>query len=332
MACASLVAVVLTVVTGDTGYGLDAAPTVARMVLGWRFDVVFGTVALVLAALYLLGVRRVRRRGRAWPVGRVVAWLAGCLTLLIATSSGIGAYAPAMFSVHLGSHLLLSVVAPALLVLGGPISLALRALPAAREAPSGPRGWLVALVRSPACRLLTHPAVAFVLLVGPFYLLYVGGMFGALVGYRWAHLAMHSVFLVAGYLFFWPVVGVDPAPRRLPPAGRVGVMFALVPCFGFLAVVLANTGTVIGESFYRSLDLPWGADLIADQRLGGSLVWALGEMPALVLLVATAVGWARSDDRDAVRADRRADATGEGDLAAYNAMLAEFGNRSRTPD
>ena len=65
-------------------------PTLARLLFDWRFNLLFGTAALVLAAAYLLGVRRLRRRGDAWPVGRTVAWLAGCAGLLVATSSGLG--------------------------------------------------------------------------------------------------------------------------------------------------------------------------------------------------------------------------------------------------
>src|SRR5690625_518441 len=109
------------------GYDFDGPPTVARILFDWRFDVLFGTAALVLVGLYLAGVLRLRRRGDAWPAGRTVAWLLGCATLLIATSSGTGRYMPAMFSMHMIVHMLLSMLVPILLVLGGPTTLALRA-------------------------------------------------------------------------------------------------------------------------------------------------------------------------------------------------------------
>ena len=105
------------------------------------------------------------------------------------------------------------------------------------------------------------------------------------------------------------------------------MMFALLPCFGFLAVALMNTRTVIGESFYRPLNLPWVGDLLADQRFSGNVVWALGELPALVLLIVTAVQWARADERDATRGDRRTRAGDDADLAAYNAMLTRLNQR-----
>ena len=116
------------------GYDLAGPPTLARLLFDWRFDLIFGVAAVVLAVVYLLGVRRLRRRGDAWSNGRTLAWLLGCLVLLVGTSAGVGRYAPAMFSVHMGAHMALSMLAPILLVLGGPITLGI-AGPAAR----GPR-------------------------------------------------------------------------------------------------------------------------------------------------------------------------------------------------
>jgi cytochrome c oxidase assembly factor CtaG/putative copper export protein len=311
------------------GYDLAGPPTLARLVLDWRFDLVYGAGALVAAALYLLGVRRLRLRGDRWPVGRTVAWLSGCVVVLVATSSGVGRYAPAMFSMHMVSHMLLSMLAPALLVLGGAMTLALRALPVSRGAP-GPREWLLVLVRSPVARVLTHPVVALVLFVGSFYGLYFSGLFDAALSEHWAHLAMNAHFLLVGYIFYWPVIGIDPAPRRLPPLGRLGLVFVSLPFHAFFGITLMSSQTVIGGDFYRALaqGLAWAPDLLADQRLGGGLAWASGELPLLVVLLALLVQWARTEERAGRRADRRADTDGDAELAAYNAMLRELAGRS----
>ncbi|WP_167176247.1 cytochrome c oxidase assembly protein [Saccharomonospora amisosensis] len=304
------------------GYDLHGPPTFVRLLTDWRFDLVYGTAAIVLAVLYLAGVRRLRSRGDSWPAGRTAAWLAGNALLLLATSSGIGRYAPAMFSVHMVNHMLLSMFVPVLLVLGGPVTLALRALPAAgRDAPPGPREWLLAAVHSPLARVLTNPIVALFLFVGSFYGLYYSGLFDTALNYHWAHLAMNAHFLLAGYVFFWPAIGVDPAPRRLPPLGKLGLVFAAIPFHAFFGVTLMNMQTVIGETFYRGLDLPWVGDLLADQQLGGGITWASGELPVVIVMVALLMQWARADEREARRRDRREDATGGQDLAAYNAML-----------
>jgi putative copper resistance protein D len=294
----------------------------------WRFDLIFGTAAIVFAALYLAGVRRLRRRGDRWPPGRTAAWLLGCMALLFVTSSGVGRYMPAMFSMHMVAHMLLSMLVPILLVLGGPVGLALRALPAAgRGDPPAMREWLLAALHSRLSRLLTNPVVATALFVAGFYGLYLGGLFDAAVGSHMGHVVMNVHFLVSGYLFYWVVIGVDPTPRPIPPLAKVAVVFATLPLHAFFGVVLMGMPTVLGESFYRSLHLSWHTDLLGDQRLGGGIAWAAGEIPLVVVMIALLVQWSRGDRRTARRLDRAADRDDDAELAAYNAMLAELARR-----
>lgn len=315
----------------EIGYDLAGPPTLARILFDWRFDLVFGTAAIVFAVVYVAAVIKLRRRGDTWPIGRTVAWLLGCLVLLFATSSGVGRYMPAMFSMHMAAHMLLSMLAPILLVLGAPVTLALRALPAAgRDDPPGPREWLLAALHSRVSRVLTNPFVATFLFVGGFYGLYFGGIFDAAVDSHPAHLAMNLHFLLTGYLFYWVVIGVDPTPRPIPPLGKVGMVFASLPFHAFFGVVLMSTNTVLGEPFYKSLQLYWHNDLLGDQRLGGGIAWAAGELPLVIVMAALLIQWRRSDERTAKRLDRAADRDDEADLAAYNRMLAELARREES--
>src|SRR6202012_5899754 len=262
--------------------------------------------------------------------GRILAWLLGCLALLFVTSSGVGRYMPAMFSMHMAAHMGLSMLVPILLVLGAPVSLALRALPAAgRGAPPGPREWLLAALHSPASRVLTNPIEAPVRLVAGFYGLYFGSIFDDAVGSHAGHLAMNMHFLVSGYLFYWVVIGVDPTPRPIPPLAKVGVVFASLPLHAFFAIIPMMMGKVLGESFYRSLHLSWHTDLLGDQRLGGGMAWAAGEIPLAVVMIALLIQWSRSDRRTARRLDRAAYRDDDAELAAYNAMLSELPRRDR---
>jgi putative copper resistance protein D len=168
------------------------------------------------------------------------------------------------------------------------------------------------------------------LFVGSYYALYLSDLFGWAVWYHSAHTVMRLHFLIVGFLFFWPLIGVDPAPRRLPPVVRLGVLFLSVPFHAFFGVALMNANTPIAEEFYRTLALPWVPDLLADQRLGGGLAWAAGEIPLLIVLVALLVQWARADERSARRADRKADADGDAELNAYNAMLRQLADSDRS--
>jgi cytochrome c oxidase assembly factor CtaG/putative copper export protein len=310
------------------GYTLAGPPTPARMLFDWRFDLLFGSAAIVFAALYVAGVLRLHRRGDRWPPGRTMSWLLGCAALLFVTSSGTGRYMPAMFSMHMAAHMLLSMLVPILLVLGAPVSLALRALPiAGRGAPPGMREWLLAALHSRLSRFLTNPIVATVLFVGGFYGLYLSGIFGAAVGSHFGHVAMNVHFLLSGYLFYWVVIGVDPTPRPIPPLAKVAVVIASLPLHAFFGVVLMGTSEVLGGRFYRSLQLSWHTDLLGDQRLGGAIAWAAGEIPLVIVMIALLVQWTRSDERAARRLDRAAERNNDADLAAYNAMLAELARR-----
>lgn len=310
------------------GYHLAGPFTSARVLFDWRFDLIFGTTAVVLAAVYLSAVLRLRRRGDSWPCGRTLSWLLGCLALLFATSSGVGRYMPAMFSVHMAAHMLLSMLVPVLLVLGAPVSLALRALPTAgRGEPPGMREWLLAALHSRVSRVLTNPVVATALFIAGFYGLYLGGIFDAAVGSHAGHVAMNVHFLVSGYLFYWVVIGVDPTPRPIPPLAKLAVVFASLPLHAFFGVVLMGTRKVLGETFYRSLHLSWHTDLLADQRLGGGIAWAAGEIPLVIVMIALLVQWTRSDQRTAKRLDRAAERDDDAELAAYNALLAELARR-----
>ncbi|WP_132993721.1 cytochrome c oxidase assembly protein [Gordonia zhaorongruii] len=304
------------------GYDLDGAPTLAKILFEWRFDLIFGTAAVIAAIVYLRGVLRLRKRGDSWPVGRTAAWLLGCLALLFATSSGMGKYAPAMFSVHMMGHMMLSMLVPVLLVLGGPLTLALRAIPpAGRGNPDGPREWILLALHSKFSRVATHPLIVITIFVGSFYVLYLGGLFDVVVENHSAHLLMNLHFLVSGYLFYWLVIGIDPAPRQLNPVAKLGIVWGALPFHAFFGVALMMTSGVIAEQYYRSLQHPWAFDLASDQRTGGGIAWATGEFPLVLVMLALLIQWRRQDEKVARRFDRREERDEDAELERYNAML-----------
>jgi len=310
------------------GYTLPGPPSVSRILSVWRFDPFIGVGAVVLAVVYTLGFLRLRRRGDGWPIGRLVAWLAGCLAMLVTSSSGVKAYGSAMFSVHMAEHMTMNMFIPVLLVLGGPVTLALRACKPAGEGESpGPREWILWLVHSRVTAVSSHPVTAFVLFVASLYAVYFTPLFATLVRYHWGHELMSVHFLLVGYLFFWGIIGIDPGPRRLPFLGRLGLLFAVMPFHAFFGIATMTTTSIIGGQFYRSLAWPWVPSLEADQHLGGALAWGSSELPLLLVVVALVAQWAREDRRAASRSDRHADSSygdGDGELDAYNAMLREL--------
>lgn len=312
------------------GFDIVHPPTALRLLTFWRFDIVLGSAATAGIVLYAWGVLRLRRRGDTWSPLRTLSWVLGCLTLLAATSSGVGAYGYAMFSLHMITHMTLNMVVPVLLVLGAPMTLLLRAArPAGRGELRGPREAVLAILHSRPSALLAHPGFSIPVFVVTLYGLYFTSLFEDLIGYHWGHLLMNAHFLIVGYLFYWAIAGVDPGPRRLPHPGRLGMLFAIMPFHAFFGVVVMSTATVIGARFYTNLQLPWEIDLLADQHRGGGIAWVSGEVPVLLVVGALLTQWIAQDRRTAVRTDRRDDTYGDSDLAAYNAMLAELARSRR---
>ena len=310
------------------GFDLAGPPTLGRILFDWRFDWILGTAAIALATLYLVGVRRLRRRGDRWPTGRVVAWLLGCAAILFATSSGLGRYAQSQFSIHMIAHMTLGMVAPILLVLGGPTTLALRALPAARDGVPGAREAIVALTGGRPARILTHPLIVLPLFIGSFYAIYFTGLFEAMMGSHLGHVLMGLHFLTVGYLYYWVIIGIDPAPRRLSPMVKLALLLAAIPFHAFFGLALMNSRSALAVDYYRSLDLPWLPDLVNDQHLGGGIAWGATELPMLIVLIALLAQWSRTEDRQTRRDDRRKDADGDVELDDYNEMLAGLQRRS----
>jgi cytochrome c oxidase assembly factor CtaG len=313
------------------GYPLPEPPSVLRLLTLWRFDTFIGIAALALAVAYVWGVVRLRRRGDNWPSGRLVAWVFGCLVLVFTSSSGVKAYGSAMFSVHMAEHMTLNMFVPVLLVLGGPVTLALRALTPARDGqPPGPREWLQWLLHSKMVAYLAHPVTAFVLFVASLYVVYFTPLFNTLGRYHWGHELMSLHFLLVGYLFFWGIIGIDTGPRKLPFLGRLGLLFAVMPFHAFFGIATMAMTAIIGGRFYREVGLPWLSSLAGDQHLGGAIAWGSSELPVVLVVIALVTQWARADRRSATRSDRHADSGyGDDELDAYNAMLRELSRNRR---
>lgn len=312
------------------GFDLPDAPDVTVLFTHWRLNILFFVLAVVGITVYTVALVVATRRGVRWPIGRTVAWMLGWITVVVGTSSGFGAYSGADFGVHMIVHMSLNMLAPLLLALGGVVTLLLRAS-TPRPAPQAPglHEWIVSAMHWPLLRLLTNPLIVFVLFIGSYYALYLTGIFGELMPFHFAHQAMNLHYLIVGYLYYWTVIGVDRTPRPLPPMGRLGLVLAAMPFHAFFGVVLMTTTTPIAENFYLTLGAPWATDLLASQYLGGGVAWAGGELPLLIVVVALGIQWARQDQREATRVDRRIDTGLDDEFEAYNRMLQQLSDRDR---
>jgi cytochrome c oxidase assembly factor CtaG/putative copper export protein len=300
--------------------------TAMRWLTAWRPDLFVLLCVALAAGLYINGIVRLHRARVHWPPGRTISWLLGLAFLTYAMCGAPMFYATAMFSAHMVMHMMLTMLVPIVLALGAPITLALRAIPARPHGSPdrGVREWILILLHSRAARAITNPIFAFTLYVGTLYAFYFSPMFTYAMGSHTAHMLMHLHFLLVGTLYFWPIIGIDPMPRKLPYIGRIALLFASMPFHAFFGVEVMGSDTIIGGAWFRRLNIPW-VNLASDQRLGGGIAWSFSEAPSLVLIIVIAIGWWRSDTRDARRFDRSEDRTGDAQLAAYNDWLASLG-------
>jgi|UniRef100_UPI004049B65E cytochrome c oxidase assembly factor CtaG/putative copper export protein len=316
------------------GIATPPPPNLWRLISLYDPDALMIGVLVTAVALYIRGVIILTRRGDKWPVGRTVAFALGISAIDYATSGGLGVYAKFSFEYHMIAHMLLGMVAPIGIVLGAPITLALRTLPQGRTSEErGVRGTLIALLHSKPAAVFTNPVSALALFDGSLFVLYMTPLFGNLMQSHLGHLVMSVHFLLAGILFFHVIIGIDPNPRKVPHIVRIVILFAAMSIHAFFAVALISTSTLLDQGYFASLQTPWNLDLLADQHAGGSVAWAMGEIPILLALVATFIQWMRDDSRETKRIDRneaRLAAMGEPDeLAQYNAYLSTLAEQDR---
>jgi putative copper resistance protein D len=312
-----------TVLEQLTGYPEPPEFSFARAFGGVAIDPATFLVGAIALILYWTGVLRLSRRGDKWPWRRTLAWTVGVLIGLYVTNSMLGRYALVMISVHMGVHMALSMFAPIFLVLGAPVTLALRALKPSPDDLRGPREWLLAFVNAPATRFIANPLVAFVLWVGSAYALYLTGLFTAVMTDPLGHALMNAHFLIIGYLFFWNIIGIDPTPTPIPSVAKLGLLIGAIALHGFFGVIVMGSSTQIGGSWFFDVAPSWLASSTSDQQLAGGLAWAISEVPLLFVLIVLGLQWARGDAKRARQKERSGQADDE--LASYNEMLHKMG-------
>jgi putative copper resistance protein D len=304
LALASLGLVGLPAVAAAHGAAPSPPSDPVGLLTMWSFDPLVQVPLAAAAVAYVSAVRAVNRAHPAnpVPVRRWVTFLAGLLAIELALQSPIERYDTTLFSVHMVQHVLLTMIAAPLLAAGAPITLLLRfARPAFR------RRWILPVLHSRALRLVTFPVVAWLLFAGVMWGSHFSPVFNASLEEPLVHQAEHLAYLVAALLFWWPIVGADPSPWRMPYPLRALYAFLQMPQNTFLALAIYSASTPL-YPHYATLQRAWGPSVLADQQLAGGLMWVIGDLTFLVAILVVVVAWMRQEDRDTARSDARVDA------------------------
>ena len=311
------------------GYPYPPAPDAAAVIFGFQLEPLFLVACLTAAAVYIAGVITLHRRGDKWPINRTIFWLLGISLVIWTTNAGISVYAQVSLGLHMVQHMTMSMLAPMFLVLGGPFTLALRALKPSTTGRWGLREWIVWGLHSPAAKIVTNPFFVFAVFSLSMFALYFTPLMAWLMGSHVGHLAMQMHFIASGYLFAWIIMGVDPVPKPLPYWARFGLILLMVGVHGFFAVIIMMGSEPLAQDWYGIVRPEWVTDPLADTKFGGQIAWGISEIPMLFMILTVAWQWSRSDDREAARKDRQADRDGDAELTAYNERLAALDERSR---
>jgi cytochrome c oxidase assembly factor CtaG len=145
---------------------------------------------------------------------------------------------------------------PVFLVLGAPVTLALRSLARRNDGSRGAREWLMSLSRSLPMHVLGHPVVAAAVFVVSMVGFYYTSAFAISLESHTAHVVMTLHVLLSGYLFAESVVGSAPTLRRAPYPLRVLLILVTFGFHALFAVSLISSSTVLAATWFEALERP----------------------------------------------------------------------------
>ena len=294
------------------------APTVLTFLFDWGFDPTLWVPAIATLALWLWGVRRANRAHPDRPVAmsRTLFFVAGVAVLLVALDSAVGLYDDTLLSDHMVQHLLLTLIAPPLLLLGGPVTLALQA-----ASPGFRRRWILPVLHSRVLRQLGRPVVAWLLFAGILWGTHFSPIYELSLENNWIHDGEHLLYVGSALLFWLPVIRRNPAPWRLSPAASVLYVGLQAPQMTFLALAIFMAPEPL-YAHYANAVRTWGPTALADQQLAGGIMWVGGDLVFFVIGLLLVIAWMQDEERGAARVDRQLDAARARALEAAGSALS----------
>jgi putative copper resistance protein D len=280
------------------GGGVDGS--LGRFLGMWSLDPFVAGNLVVAAAWYLWAARRVGARSpRArWPLRHSACYLAGLAVLALAYLGPLAAWSHTFFWVHMSQHLLVMMAAAPLLVLGSPVTLAFRASGGGTR-----RRLVVPILRSRTVRVLTNPILTWAL----FALVLLGTHFSPF--YEWA-LGSHDagafveqpLYLVAAFLYYFPLIGSNLQPLRPPHSQRLLSLALMMIPEAIVGAVLYFATAILYPTF--DTVRPFGLAAHADQQLSGALMWALVMVFDSFWMMYAAAEWLTAEERRGRRIDK----------------------------
>lgn len=207
----------------------------------------------------------------------------GCLTLFVALVSPVDTLANYSLSMHMVQHILLTLIAPPLMLLGTP-------------------SWLFQpIARVPLAvrvgRFITNPIVIFLLFNIVFLAWHVPAFYNAALTAEPIHIIEHVMFFGVATLSWWPVFSpIDEIPRAHPLAQTAYLFFQALPAT-ILGALIAFAPEPL-YPHYTTVPTLWGMTVLDDQQLAGLIMWVPASLVYFGVLTVVFIRWLNRDDRE----------------------------------
>jgi cytochrome c oxidase assembly factor CtaG len=306
-------------VSPDLAYSGPPKFTMTQAFTAWTVDVPMLVIIIALGAWYLVSVRKVRRQGGQWGIGRTFTFcVLGLGFWVIATMSWVGVYQSALFYARATQTVLLVLVAPLFLMMGKPITLLIEAQPAV-----GNR--FAAVIRSRAAKIVTFPAITTVALIAVPMSMYFTSWYTAVFNSGTVRELTYLILMVPGLVFFWTLLRVDPVPKKYPYGVAMWITAAEVVGDAFFGIAIIADQTTLAAQHYQAVGYPFGPSLATSQVLGGGIIWILGDAVGLPFLAVQLIQMMREDKVEAAEIDAELDARDAARAAARAQQTATAG-------
>ena len=185
-----------------------------------------------------------------------------------------------LFSAHMLQHVLITLIAPPLLILGTP-------------------GWLVSKLFQQNWSLLVfkkifHPLVAVIIFNIIFSIWHLPVLYGLSVTHHWVHILEHSLFIIAALIMWWPICSqVQSIPKLIYP---IQILYLFV--MSLAQIIVFGIVTFSREAIYQHyIDAPriWNLTPLVDQQIGGILMKVGSGFLFLFLIIIAFFKWFDED-------------------------------------
>lgn len=261
----------------------------------WEFSpfalVVLAT-AIACAVWYMRAEWALSARGRRWSGKRTLSFMLGLAAIVVALQSPVATFTMEYFQAHVIQHLLLMVIAPPLLAMGAPMTLALQ------TSSRSTKVRLLAFLNSRPFEVLTHPIPVWCLYYLSMFAFFLTFALNFAMEHMWVMDLVNLGFLFASSLFWWPIVGLDPVPHwKMSHGVRMANLLIGVPVESFLALALLSASRPAASMYSLS-----------STHAGAGILWIGAELFTFLALIPVFVQWIRFEERNTARKDAQLDA------------------------